>query len=330
MDFEVYLKNYPHRFNQAIFPECQKLMMQAPGHCQAEAQETLNFIERGGKRFRSAWFSYCLERLVSNPYPQIEALLELFHVGLLIHDDLVDHAEERRGEKAFHLQIGDNDRALIWGDFIFSLIFNEFLKTGSLELSKIFSNVFQETCKGQLQDLSLRMVERERVSMEGILECYANKTGLYGFYMPIVLALACKKTPYDALKIKSITKHCGVLYQISDDLTLLEPSLDPKSSQTDWEQGQMTFVMWVLQNQLGNLIWERQKTFSDWLMTVREHENFKRCLAYIQSQMEDCKNKIQSECLDMEDSRVGALLSDVTSFVVNYSFNRLDVLLKPT
>ena len=245
--------------------------------------------------------------------------MELFHVALLIHDDVVDHASVRRGGKAFHVQVGDADLAIIWGDYLFSLVMDQFLQLKSQKLSHLFSRTFIQTCVGQLQDLSFR---RRLVPLEDILESYARKTGVYGFYFPWALAFELNQEPYRDDVLEKVSQKCGMIYQIADDLAILDPHQDHKSAQSDFEQGQMTYVLKCLEKYLGDL-YTQPRSFSDWIAWVRQHPGTQQALQDVRAQMDSLVSEIKPLCFEVTQSPLQHRLTEVVDCVCVHAMTRL-------
>lgn len=314
--FDTYLKSYQQRFNTCVLPECKALLAQSPEGWSAEVDGTLDMISRGGKRLRSAFFAYVLEKTDFPRSQTFEALLELFHVALLIHDDIVDHADFRRGKKSFHKHIESMDRALIWGDYLFSLTMNQFAKHP--RVSRVFTNAFLSTCVGQLQDLSLR----GGTSSEDILDCYANKTGVYGFYLPLALALTLADISFDDNTLLEVSRKGGMLYQIADDLSLFDPHQDNKSAHSDYDLGQLTYVLAVIKNNIPEI---SHTTFSDWISKVRSHPLLPACLSVIHKEMEHLAHKMKSIDLNISSTGGKQAVDDLLKYICTYTLNKCDV-----
>ncbi len=234
-------------------------------------QNTFDLIMRGGKRLRSGLVAYLSQEGVDSTLE--EALVELFHAALLIHDDLVDHADLRRGGPAFHLAIGDADQSLIWGDMLFARIgkvFADHLNQGAL-----FQTVFDKTCLGQLLDLKMRSAHQQSLCENDFQRAYGLKTGYYTFYLPLVLAY----DTHDSLDHKgiellpTISERLGLMFQVADDLLLFHPRASEceKSVRSDFDLKQLTFPLWWLQCKSGVPAFEESQTFEVWLKRL-QHE----------------------------------------------------------
>jgi len=144
--------------------------------------------------------------------------LELFHNFTLVHDDLMDHSETRRGNAAVHLKFGDH-AAILSGDsmMIYSLkLLNECLsEINEPELMPFIYNMAIELCEGQ--DLDMGFESRQIVLLEEYLRMIRQKTS--------VLLATCFKlgAAIGGMDVKERQKayqlgEClGLAFQIQDD-----------------------------------------------------------------------------------------------------------------
>jgi geranylgeranyl pyrophosphate synthase len=252
---DEWLRTYPQRFDERVFPIVKTILSRESTRFPEEVKQTLNLVARGGKRIRSAIYSYCCADSDSEGTLRVEGLIELFHVALLIHDDWVDQADVRRKGPSFHKALEDSGRALMWGDYLFSFVIREFWVLGN-EWAGVLSDVFQSTCQGQMMDLALRDGGSQlgsRLDAEYFHACYGAKTGWYGFYFPMAIAWLSWH-PVASLPpwIREGCARLGTVYQILDDLLILEDG-PGKSVETDFVNQQLTYPLWVMQNVSGEI-----------------------------------------------------------------------------
>ena len=82
----------------------------------------------------------------------LAAAVEFIHTATLLHDDVVDGSEERRGQRAANLVFG-NDTSVLVGDFLFSRAFQLMVKSNSLEVLRILSNASAVIAEGEVLQL---------------------------------------------------------------------------------------------------------------------------------------------------------------------------------
>jgi geranylgeranyl diphosphate synthase, type II len=153
----------------------------------------------------------------------VAVALELFQNWVLIHDDIEDDSEERRGTPALHkqvgmpvaLNVGDALHVYMWQvlnqDFITSTIRREFLE------------MIHRTAEGQHLDLSWIAQNRFDVSEAEYLEMVTLKTAYYTVVSPLRLGAFCAGATPDERFIQA-GKDLGVAFQIRDDVLNLSES----------------------------------------------------------------------------------------------------------
>ncbi len=155
----------------------------------------------------------------------VAVALELFQNWVLIHDDIEDDSEERRGKPALHkqvgmpvaLNVGDALHVYMWQvlnqDFISSVIRKEFLE------------MIHRTAEGQHLDLNWIAQNHFDITEEDYLEMVTLKTAFYTVISPLRLGAFCAgKEP--SSDITQVGKDLGVAFQIRDDVLNLLPGND--------------------------------------------------------------------------------------------------------
>ena len=101
-----------------------------------------HIIDLGGKRLRPILTLSCAKMLkVKNKnHIKLAAAVELLHTATLLHDDVVDESNYRRGKKTSHI-LWDNKSSILVGDFLLGKAFQLMVETKSLECLQILSNL---------------------------------------------------------------------------------------------------------------------------------------------------------------------------------------------
>lgn len=174
------------------------------------------------------------------------SFIEIFHIFCLVHDDILDKADERHGVKTINKLYG-NSQAMLIGDLLFSwsweiLLTNNNINKETIErIEKIFLEMIDEVFTGQMIDLNIS--SKNKVSNQEILQKMLLKTAGYSFIKPMmigsVLAGVTKKD-YDF--IREFGTELGLAFQIQDDLLDIgyESKTTKKSAFNDIEQHQHT------------------------------------------------------------------------------------------
>ncbi len=153
----------------------------------------------------------------------VAVALELFQNWVLIHDDIEDDSEERRGTPALHKQVG-MPVALNVGDalhvYMWQVLNQEFITS---TIRKEFLEMIHRTAEGQHLDLSWIAQNRFDVSEAEYLEMVTLKTAYYTVVCPLRLGAMCAGAVPDERFIQA-GKDLGVAFQIRDDVLNLSES----------------------------------------------------------------------------------------------------------
>jgi octaprenyl-diphosphate synthase len=140
--------------------------------------------------------------------------IEFIHNATLLHDDVVDYAEVRRGKKAANL-IWGNKLSILVGDYLLSKSFKLMVKDKSIKVLEILSNTSLILARGQIQDAN--NISNAHLSEKDYLELIFAKTAeLFSVscYLPAVLANKSLKIQNE---LREFGKNFGMAFQLSDD-----------------------------------------------------------------------------------------------------------------
>lgn len=176
-------------------------------------------LASGGKRTRAILALFCSRHLDLDYESSVSlaALCELLHNASLIHDDIQDHTEMRRGKPSVWKKYG-TDVAICSGDLMISAAFASTARINSLysslALTHIHSIISEVIC-GQALDLSLR--NKSNISPDEYIDIVEKKTGaLLG--LPIELAFIYSGKAEFISLIKQCVRAFALAYQIYDDI----------------------------------------------------------------------------------------------------------------
>jgi len=234
------------------------------------------YVGRKGKRIRPLLFLFTYRALGGRKVLEDKSLLqaaislELLHAFVLVHDDLIDRSEKRRGLPTFHKlveqrqgRLSDAERtgqgvALVVGDLLFALAM-ETLQQGSFgereesQALKKFLSYVTDTGVGEIFDILLGSRDISRVSKEDVERTYLLKTTRYTFEAPCVMAAILAGASMEkAEDLASVMEPLGLAFQIQNDL--LEFShLDGRDQllPTDLLEGKKTLLVREAYERLG-------------------------------------------------------------------------------
>ncbi len=174
---------------------------------------------------------------------KIAAATELIHNATLIHDDIIDDSDLRRGETTINYEF-TNDLAVVAGDFLLSLSLEELISVGNAEVIKIYAASLRSLCEGEINQYFSR---NQVISIEEYIEKSERKTAML-FRAGLLSLDALWGTKY-AEKISSFATNFGIAFQIRDDLINVLKTDESKPVYNDIKNGIYTApVIYYLQD----------------------------------------------------------------------------------
>jgi len=209
-----------------------------------------HLVDAGGKRLRPSMLLMAAEAVGGDPKVVVPAAvsIELVHNFTLIHDDIMDNAETRRGRPAVHVK-WDEAGAILAGDTLYSKAF-EILTAADVPSPqdmvasvKMLARTCAAICEGQWLDMEFE--RRDQVTEPEYLEMIEKKTGvLYGAaaWMGARLSGA---PDHQAEGLERFGRLVGMAFQIQDDvLDLTAPTeVLGKPRGGDLAEGKKTLIM---------------------------------------------------------------------------------------
>lgn len=199
------------------------------------------YLSRGGKRFRPLvlLLTYGNFRGYYHDVLYHAAIVELFHNFTLIHDDIEDGSELRRGKPTLHKQYGI-PMALNAGDALYTLVFEMVAKLDERDLREKYISTFFEVVEGQAMDIHWRETKYYPTEQE-YMKMISKKTGaLIGLSMYLGARLA----GVDDKRYMELGRDIGIAFQIQDDLlNLISPPEYGKKWADDITEGKRTLMV---------------------------------------------------------------------------------------
>lgn len=186
-------------------------------------------LEEGGKRLRPTLLllTYSLYRGDDIARAMPAAIgLETYHNHTLLHDDLMDHADMRRGRPTVHRKWNENT-AVLSGDTMLIMAFRHIMECQcekKAEVLELFAQTAQEICEGQQYDVNFET--RNDVSVSEYIEMIRLKTAVFLGCATKMGALIANADAADCEALYAFAEHIGLAFQIQDDY--LDVYGDPK------------------------------------------------------------------------------------------------------
>ncbi len=182
---------------------------------------------------------------------QFAAGVELLHTFMLIHDDVADCAEIRRGGSSLHHVLAPGkqgeDLAVVMGDYLFARSIDVMLASGlarAVKTVQYYLRVCRKTAVGQYLDLELTRVPLHEVTLFQVLKVANLKTAEPSFIAPLMAGgLLAGAASVVIRMLVSVGRQLGLSFQLRDDLLGLfgEQDVAGKPCDLDLTQGKRTF-----------------------------------------------------------------------------------------
>jgi octaprenyl-diphosphate synthase len=217
-----------------------------------------HLIAGGGKRMRPM---LTLASAALLDYPgtrqhKLAAAVEFIHTATLLHDDVVDGSDMRRGKRTANL-IWGNPASVLVGDFLFSRAFELMVEDGSLKVLKILSHASAVIAEGEVNQLT---AQRQITTGED------KYLAIIGAKTAALFAAACRIAAVIAERdqgvedaLDSYGRNLGIAFQLVDDAIdyASDTATMGKGVGDDFRDGKVTLPV-ILAYARGN---EREKTF---------------------------------------------------------------------
>ena len=174
-------------------------------------------VSSGGKRLRPMLLTICARACDyrGEDHIPLAAIIEFIHTATLLHDDVVDESDLRRGQRSAHAVWG-NAASVLVGDFLYSRSFQMMVGLNSMRIMEVLADTTNTIAEGEVQQL-LNMGDPE-VDQHRYMQVIENKTAKL-FEAACRLAAIINNQPReieDALALYG--NRLGAAFQIADDV----------------------------------------------------------------------------------------------------------------
>ena len=200
-----------------------------------------HLIAGGGKRMRPM-LTLASARLIGytgTRHHRLAASVEFIHTATLLHDDVVDGSDMRRGKRAANL-IWGNPASVLVGDFLFSRSFELMVEDGSLKVLKILSNASAVIAEGEVNQLTA--ARRIDLGEDRYLDIINAKTAALFAAACRISAVVAERSEADELALDAYGRYLGIAFQLVDDAIdyVSDAGTMGKDAGDDFREGKMT------------------------------------------------------------------------------------------
>jgi len=256
----------------------------------------------------------------------LAACVELIHAATLMHDDVLDASDIRRGEKTLH-SIWGNQSSILVGDYLLSRCFEMMVEDGNLEILKLLSSTSAKIVQGEI----LQLQHKSEVDMleETYLKIISSKTAALFAAATKVGAIISNAENKEKDALDFYGKNLGLTFQIADDTLDYSSDLKlfGKKIGKDFFEGKITLPIIILFQKINSL--EKEKIDNFFKQKTRSDSDFLHTLSLIKKYniINECYKKAEyfinlaSNSLSIfKDTEEKKSLENLTSFSLERNF----------
>ena len=241
-----------------------------------------HLIDGGGKRFRPLLVllvAACPQKKISEDIFRLAVAVEFIHTATLLHDDVVDQSDLRRGNRVAY-RIWGVELSVLSGDYLISRALNLLMDIGHIGVLETISAATTEMARGEVLQL-LRSFSTATTRGE-YLEVVRGKTSS-------IISASCKAAAFLAgfegaavEFLRDYGHNLGMSFQIVDDILdyTAEKGVFGKAIGKDFLEGKVTLPLIILMEQLGAE--DRRRVTNIFLKDSPEREDFKTILGLME------------------------------------------------
>jgi len=243
-----------HEIYQLIAPELGRVEEELKGYTRSEIKPIAEIGEyiltAGGKRIRPALLLLTAKMLgeVSPMAIRLAAVIEFIHNATLVHDDIIDAADTRRGRPSANSHWG-NSMTVLAGDWLYMQSFAVALGERNFEVLDTLIDITQKMVEGELMQLTL--LGKSEITKQQLLDIVERKTAYLFSGCTKLPAIAAGMNYGSAERLGESGKCLGMAFQLVDDLLDLTSTSDVlgKPAASDLKEGKLTLpVFFAISN----------------------------------------------------------------------------------
>ena len=259
----------------------EAILARAASHVELIPELAGHLINSGGKRIRPmltvASARMCGAR--GDAHIKLATAVEFMHTATLLHDDVVDESDLRRGKKTARL-IWGNQASVLVGDYLLGQAFKMMVETGSLEALRILANAAAVIAEGEVLQLSAS--HDTSTTEDAYMQVIGAKTAALFSAAAEVGAVVARRPKDEQAALESYGRNLGIAFQLVDDALDYsgKQALMGKSVGDDFREGKITLPV-VLSYRRGS---QEERNF--WKRTLEEGNQTADDLLYAQKLIE--------------------------------------------
>lgn len=284
------------------------------------------FLDRQGKQLRPVMAILAAKMLkgeITDTTIYGAVALELLHNASLMHDDVVDDSDKRRGAATIN-KVWDNHIAVLMGDFFLAKCLESSNATDSLAISRVLSGMVIRLSEGELEQQS--NARSHLMSENAYFSVISGKTASLFSGCLRVGAISVGASKEDEEKLAEIGELMGLVFQMRDDIFDYYPSNDNVGKPTghDILEGKITLPLIFALNQssneenqrMRNIVLNNNQLSSDQVSQLVDYAKAVGGIEYAQAKMKNLGFKAKKMLLTFEESESRDSLIKLIDFFI--------------
>ena len=283
-------------------------------------------VQRKGKQVRPMFVFLSAKMLgeINESTYRAASLVELLHTATLVHDDVVDNANKRRGMFSINA-LWKNKIAVLVGDYLLSKGLLLSLENKEYDLLQIVSKAVKQMSEGEL--LQIEKTRKLNITEDIYYDIIQKKTAS-------LIASACASGASSITKdietierVRSFGEYIGMAFQIKDDLFDLGIGDSGKPTNTDLKEKKMTLpLIHAMQNakpsdvrSMKQMVNKKKKSKEE-LSSIHDFISAHGGIEYAKKKMEAYKSQALEQLHDFENNEAKIALLDLVEFIVERKY----------
>lgn len=287
-----------------------------------------HLIMAGGKRIRPLLLLAC-SKLFKPHEPRAVSLavvVEFLHSATLLHDDVVDEGDYRRGKITAN-RVWGNQASVLVGDFLFTRSFQLMTQDGCPEVLHVLSNASYRIAEGEV--LQLMTCQKKDFTREKYFDIIEAKTAILFAAATKLGGIVCDRSVAEKEALNEYGRNIGLVFQIIDDLLDYMSPVEEigKEPGNDFREGKVTLPVILAYETLSDSEKEKietlfnkpDKTKSDFL-AVKDILSNCGITQLVLQHATFYANKAKKNLENIPDSSIKSLLKDLIDYCITRSF----------
>ena len=283
-------------------------------------------IEAGGKRLRPLLVLLAAKACgyEDKQHIKLATIIEFLHTAMLLHDDVVDDSNLRRGRKTANAAWG-NPASVLVGDFLHSRAFEMMVEIKDMRVMEILSHATNTIAEGEVQQLT--NVRNPDITEQSYMQVISRKTAMLFEAASHSGAVLAKAPSEQQEALQNYGLHLGLAFQLVDDVLDYEGATEDlgKNVGDDLAEGKTTLPL-IIAMQNGNeqqVAFVRNAILQGGVENLDEIADIVRTTGGLQYTTDLAETEIDKaiHCLDqLPESEFKNAMNNLANFSINRSF----------